>query len=184
MIQQLDIVVFRWLNSWVGTSTFFDWAIRFRAVWFLYIVIAALLLFFIFTLWIRFRDKRRRNLGLVVFAIFSALLARFAVTELVRFIYNRPRPFEVLEEVRQIVEHTGGGSFPSGHATFAFAIAAAVSFYYPKTSILFFLAAFSVGLGRVAAGVHWPSDILGAAAVGILTAWLLGKILKIKSATL
>jgi len=110
---------------------------------------------------------------MVIFAFASAAVARLGVAEIIRFFYNRPRPFETLEGARQLIEHSGGGSFPSGHASLSFAVAAAVYFYYPKTSILFFFAALSIGVGRVAAGLHWPSDILGGAAVGILSAWLL-----------
>ncbi|MDP3727351.1 MAG: phosphatase PAP2 family protein, partial [bacterium] len=55
----------------------------------------------------------------------------------------------------------------SGHAAFFFALAAVVGRYYPKTSVLFYAAAFSLAVSRVVAGIHWPSDILGGAVVGI-----------------
>ena len=180
MVYQLDIIILRWLNSWTGASIFFDWAIIFRATYLFYALVAALLLFTGLTFLPRFRAYRRKNFELVIFALISAIIARFGVTELIRFFYNRPRPFEALEGVHQLVNQAGGGSFPSGHAAFSFALAAAVAFYYPKTSVLFFLAAFSMGMGRIAAGVHWPSDILGGAIVGVLTALALQYILKKK----
>lgn len=180
MLYQLDIIVFRWLNSWAGTNNFFDWAIRFRATWFIYFIVIGIILLVLFSFLPKFRRSLRRNFNLLLFAGLSSLGARFVVTEIIRLFYDRPRPFEVLEGVRQLVEHGGGNSFPSGHAAFVFAIAAAVAYYYPKTSILFFIAALSVGVGRVAAGIHWPIDILGGVAVGVLTAWLLGKTFKIK----
>lgn len=176
-VNQLDLTIFQWLNSWVGTG--WDWAIVFRAVYLWYAVMAAISLFVIVTFFLRFRTYRRRHLELFIFAFVSAAIARFGVTELIRFFYNRQRPFAVLEGVRVLkyqlfdLFNTADGSFPSGHAALAFAVATAVSFFYPKTSILFFLAALSIGFGRVAAGVHWPSDILGGAIVGIGTAWCL-----------
>lgn len=170
-MNQFDLTIFQWLNSWVGTG--WDLAIVFCAVHLWYVVVAAILLFATVTFFPRFSVYRRRHTELFIFAFVSAAVARFGVTELIRFFYNRPRPFEALEGVRKLIEHTGGGSFPSGHAALAFAVATAVSFYYPKTSILFFLAAFSIGFGRVAAGVHWPSDILGGAVVGIGTSLFL-----------
>lgn len=168
MIQNLDIVILRWFNSWAGVG--WDWAIVFRAVYLWYFVMAAAALFVVITFLPKFREYRRRHLELFLFAVLSAFIARFIITEFIRFFYDRPRPFEVLEDVRQLVDHTSGGSFPSGHAALAFAVAATVSLYYPKTSILFFLAALSIGGGRIAAGVHWPSDILGGAVVGIVSA--------------
>lgn len=176
MIQNLDIVILRWFNSWVGTG--WDWAIIFRAVYLWYLVMVAVVLLVFITFLPKFRDYRRRHLELFISVIFSAFIARFIVTELIRFFYHRPRPFEVLEGVR-VLQHqlfgsaTGVGSFPSGHAALAFAVATAFFFYYPRLSILFFLAALSVGGGRIAAGVHWPSDILGGAVVGIVTTILL-----------
>lgn len=168
----LDIYIFNWFNSWAGVRPLWDAAIIFRATYLWYMVMAAVAAFVAVTFFRKFREYRRRNTELLLLAFISAFVARFVVTGLIHILYNRPRPFEVLSGVRQLVNHDIGGSFPSGHASLAFAVATAVSFYYPKTSILFFLAAISIGIGRIAAGVHWPSDILGGAAVGIVTAWL------------
>ena len=44
-----------------------------------------------------------------------------------------------------------------------------------KAGIFFFLASFLIGLARVFSGIHWPSDILVGALVGILSAYLLRK---------
>lgn len=174
----IDVAVLRWLNSWAGTSPFLDWAIIFRATYFWYVVVSAIAGFAIAAFLPRFRETRARNIRLVVHAAASALVARYFFTEVIRLFYNRPRPFESLPDVVQLIPHAGGGSFPSGHAALAFAVAAAVSFYYPKTSILFFLAAFSIGISRVAAGIHWPSDILGGAVVGIIGVWIAEKVLR------
>ena len=171
-MSQLNIIIFRWFNSWAGYSSFIDWTIIFRAEYLWYIMAGVIIAFPLLTFLPKFRVYRKKHFELLYFASLSAVLSRFVVVELIRYFYYRPRPFMELEGVRQLFQHSASGSFPSGHASFAFAIAAAVSFYYPKTSILFFFAAINVGLARVAAGVHWPSDILGGAAVGIASAWL------------
>src|SRR3989344_4572688 len=101
---------------------------------------------------------------------FSAFLARFGFTELIRFFYDRPRPFEV-ENITPLILREGGGSFPSGHAAFLFALAAAIFIYDKRWGVFFFVGAVLVGLGRIWAGLHWPSDILGGAVIGILTAY-------------
>ena len=79
--------------------------------------------------------------------------------------------------VRQLVAHPNGASFPSGHASLAFGIAAGVAYYYPKTSIVFFVAALLVGVGRVVAGIHWPSDIVGGAIAGLMGAFLARRVM-------
>lgn len=176
----LDIEFFKFLNDLAGINLFFDWAIIFYAVYLWYTIMFAVLLFPCLALFPRFHKFFKKNLELFIFTFFSASIARFIVTESIRRIYNRPRPFIVLNNVHQLIDNVhqffnniSTNSFPSGHASLAFAVAASIYFYYPKTSILFFLAAFSVGMGRVAAGVHWPSDILGGAIVGVATAVLL-----------
>lgn len=169
---RLDAIVFQWLNSWVGVHTLWDTLIIFRAVYLWYLVMAGMIFFVAVALLPRYRAYLKRHIELFLLAIISALTARFVITELIRFFYNRPRPFEVFGNIHQLIVHNPGGSFPSGHASLAFAVATAVSFYYPKTSLLFFASAVSIGLGRVAAGVHWPSDIFGGAIVGVLAAYL------------
>lgn len=168
----MDRQVLERLNGLAGTSEAADTVIVFLAIFLWYWVMAAILAFAAISLYPKLRGYLRRNVELVIFAVAAALLARYVVTELIRFLYNRPRPFEILD-IHQLVNHAAGGSFPSGHAALSFAVATAISFYYPKTSILFFLAAVLIGIGRISAGVHWPSDILGGAAVGIGTAWII-----------
>ncbi len=176
MIHSLDLAIFRYFNSWAGISPFFDGAIRFRAVYLLWVMIGAVMLFIIVPFIPKYRRWQNQNVRMGILAFCAALIARFVITELIRLIYPRPRPFETLADVHQVIPHVQTASFPSGHAALAFAIATAVSFYYPKTSIFFFLAALSIGVGRIAAGVHWPSDIVGGALVGIATSITIHKL--------
>lgn len=178
MIRQFDTAIFYLLNSFSGVSRGGDAAIRFCAVYLLYVMIAGATLFFAATLLPRFRGLRTKNTKATLFIIYSAFLARIAIAEPIRFLWHRDRPFEILAGVHQLVTHPNGASFPSGHASLAFGIAAAVYFYYPRTSIFFFFAAISIGVARVAAGVHWPSDIVGGAVVGIATVLIVHFVLK------
>ncbi|MDP3762826.1 MAG: phosphatase PAP2 family protein [bacterium] len=161
-----DVELFRWLNSWAGVRELWDTLIIFRTEWLGYWVGGALGLFLIFG------KEKKRELRMVFEALAASLISRFVFTEIIRYFYNRPRPFEVLQDIYQLVQYDAGGSFPSGHAAFFFALAASVFFYHRVWGIIFFLAALSIGLGRVSAGIHWPSDILGGAVVGILTSFL------------
>jgi membrane-associated phospholipid phosphatase len=57
-------------------------------------------------------------------------------------------------------------SFPSGHATTAFATAVILSLWYPRGAGLFVGLALVAGLSRVVLGAHFPSDVLAGAVVG------------------
>ena len=184
IFQQFDAVVLRWANSWIFRNEWWDALIVFRLEWLPYWVMAGLLTFGLLAFLPKFRGSFRRNWEMIVAAISAGLVVRFGVAELIRAFYDRPRPFEILPDIRQLVSHEGGGSFPSGHAAFFFALAAVVGRYYPKTSIAFYVAALSLSGARVIAGIHWPSDILGGAvigiAVGLLAHQLIQKYLKLK----
>jgi undecaprenyl-diphosphatase len=86
---------------------------------------------------------------------------------------NRPRPFEA-GGVQEILFHRPDYSFPSDHATLLFALA--MSFYlsgYKKLAYLMLVLGITIGAARVMAGVHYPSDIIAGALVGIIAAYLL-----------
>ena len=119
-----------------------------------------------------FRKDIKKASRMVIIALSAGILSRFVFTEAIRFFYNRPRPFEVLNDIYQLVVHSGGGSFPSGHAAFFFALAAGVFIFYRWWGVLFFAFAVSISAGRVIVGIHWPSDILAGAIIGIASAYL------------
>lgn len=133
---------------------------------------AVLGLLIIITFW---REKPRENFwGVWTVAMAAATIARVIITELIRFLWNNPRPFDALSFSPLISEK--GASFPSGHAAFFFAIAFALWFSRGKLkggawiSAIMFIAAVLNGIARVSAGVHWPTDILGGVMVGLLGA--------------
>ncbi len=57
-------------------------------------------------------------------------------------------------------------SFPSSHTTIAFALSVAV--IHDSTFVYFLIGAILVGLGRLAVGVHYLSDVIVGAVVGLL----------------
>lgn len=174
-LRQLDISLFYRIY---GHNPFPDWLTEFNAVYLLYFMIAVIVIITAVTLIPKFTQYKKRGLELFILAFASSVVSRLLITEPLRIYFNRLRPFAALTGVSQIIEHSAGKSFPSGHASIAFALAAVITFYYPKTGAFFFIAALIMGTGRMQAGVHFPGDILAGAAIGILTAFALQKIYK------
>lgn len=181
-----DRVGFEFLNRAAFISPTLDTAIIFVAHWLAYWVVAAFIVWLLAATLPRWRREylsKTWEMGIVAFG--SALIARFGIVEAIRLFYDRPRPFEVLTDLPALasqgnflLQHQGGGSFPSGHATFFFALAAGITPYYPRTSIVFYVAAAAISISRVIGGIHWPSDIIAGALVGILTSIICRAFLK------
>ena len=66
-------------------------------------------------------------------------------------------------------------SFPSGHTVGAFALAGVLLFASPNLPlrVVAVLLAAAVGLSRMLAFRHWPSDVLASALLGLLGAWVM-----------
>lgn len=161
----LDIKLFYLFNDFVGQSRFFDLLVVFLAAYLQYFLILAFFLLLYFS-GIAKQEKLR-----IFWAVFiSVLVARIGLTELIRFFYHRPRPF-VAYRVHQLLSENEW-SFPSGHSAFFFAMATALYLYDKKWGLGFFIAAILMNISRIIAGVHYPSDIIGGAIVGITVAYI------------
>ena len=169
-MNSFDLIVFRWLNSLVFWKDWIDMWIIFKAEFLGWWILVGAALIVIFQR--QNISLIRANRRMVMEALFAGILSRFVFTEVIRFFYNRPRPFEVLENINQLLAHSPGNSFPSGNASFFFAIASSVFFFHRVWGIIFFGMALYMGIGRIEVGIHWPTDILMGMAVGIFSAWI------------
>ena len=83
-----------------------------------------------------------------------------------------PRPCNALSDVRLLVGCTKSFSFPSGHATNAFAVATYLSYNYRRYFPCFFFMAVIIAYSRIYVGVHYPLDVASGALVGGIGALL------------
>jgi undecaprenyl-diphosphatase len=89
---------------------------------------------------------------------------------ILRQLTDRPRPFLVHPLPRPLVHPPSTGSFPSGHSTTAFACATVIAWAAPRLAVPVFVLAALVAWSRVYVGVHYPLDVIGGAALGVLVA--------------
>jgi undecaprenyl-diphosphatase len=119
-------------------------------------------------------DLALRRDGARTVAALEAGLWAAGLTEVIKAAVGRPRPVLYTVDAVAAAENTGNGrSFPSGHTSVAFAFATtywlARKDLDGKPGVLGWLAfgvAAGVGVSRVAAAKHFPSDVLAGAVLG------------------
>lgn len=97
------------------------------------------------------------------------------LSNLIKRVIGRGRP-ELFEQVgplsfQNFFNDWTYQSFPSGHATTAFALCFVVSFLSPRWFPWMLAFAIMISLSRIVVGAHYPTDVLGSVLVGTLGAY-------------
>jgi len=166
----IDLYLFNLINGFAGKWKWLDYTEMFFAKYFEYFLWLVLILFLVINL--------KKYWKMVLEALIAAGFTRFVLVEIIRWLWFRPRPFVSLNFVPLIEKSADEASFPSGHASFYFALSTIVYGYNKKLGILFYIATVLITLARIFTGVHWPLDIFVGAVLGILMGWLLNKIFR------
>jgi membrane-associated phospholipid phosphatase len=97
----------------------------------------------------------------------AALLLAAGATQILQRLVRRPRP-SADHPVRQtLARQPETASFPSSHTAVAVAFTTATARRHPRLAAVFGLLAGVLGYGRVRLRVHWPTDVLGGAVLGV-----------------
>jgi membrane-associated phospholipid phosphatase len=111
------------------------------------------------------------GLGTRLQFLFFAVLVSALTGELFKWIVGRGRPFVGGQANAFNFSHFAGteayASFPSGHATTAFALAFAVAAIWPRARIAVVVYALVIAATRLVLLAHHPSDVVAGALVGI-----------------
>jgi undecaprenyl-diphosphatase len=104
--------------------------------------------------------------------VFAISLGTVTTDNVIKDLVERDRPFARDTRVEVIGNKPNDPSFPSGHATNAFAGAAVLAWLVPEGRIVWFALAAAIAYSRVYLGVHYPFDVMGGALVGLACAAL------------
>lgn len=165
-LARTDIAIFRWINQGKD-SPWLDAVMAFLSgnPYF----VPALVLVAILLVW---KGGARGIVFVVVMSIAAALANEFVVEPL-KDHFQRVRPYAGLTDViLRVGRGTTNASLPSGHAMNAALMATITGWFYPRTLWWVVPVAVGVGVSRIYNGVHYPSDVLAGASLGVASAFL------------
>lgn len=166
----MDYLLFQKIQSLAGQWHWLDIIGIFCAeflIWFMPILVV---LFYFLS-----NQREKLNYKRYFFRAILIIVIAYLISQLIGLVYFRARPYVTHSVVNQLVAAYSEKSFPSDHATLAFALSFAIMKIDKKIGILFFIFAFLIGIGRIFGGVHYPLDIFGGLLVAILSTWLVSK---------
>lgn len=165
--------LFFWINSLAGKNKILDVFFIFLSKYLIFILLALYLFYFARLIW---KDRKIEIKEFIIY--FSGAFFAWAMSKIFKFFISAERPFSFFHLETLLKHNNVFSSFPSGHSTFAFALAFSVYFYNKKIGSIFIFLAFLVALGRVLTGVHYPLDIIFGGLLGSFVSFLLFKAMK------
>ncbi len=161
-VQHIDTLTFLWVHVTKG------FGYRRSARWLsrtgdgpLYLIVAMMLV------WL---DAQRGQMFFWVGVI--AYIIDVSLYLLLKNLIKRDRPAVTIKGYQALITPSDRFSFPSGHTAAAFVFATLVTVFYPLFALLCLIWAAAVGASRVLLGVHYPTDILAGAVLGVSSALL------------
>lgn len=123
----------------------------------IWLILAAVMIYF---------PKTRKAGILVLLAIvLGYLINNFVLKDLI----ERPRPWIDISALEPLIYASNPNSFPSGHTCIAFAVSGIICRTQSKSwALASIAAAILMGFSRLYVGVHYPTDVIAGAIVGII----------------
>lgn len=178
----MDGATLQYAKSFIGRVPFLDGSAVFFASYAPYLYITV----FFFLLYtqgafgkVPALVRKQRRLQFILATLLALLIASGIVAPLLHYVYGRARPF-VEFGWTPLFAHDPDPSFPSNHATLMFTLAAALWQLRKKWGYWFFAAACATGVARVYSLVHYPTDILVGALIGISVVFAVSRVARFK----
>jgi undecaprenyl-diphosphatase len=170
VIRSMDLRFLMWIDS-VDFSTLWDYFFYFITTLgnkgFIWIAISMIL--------IAIPKYRKTGITLFFSLILITLVGEFGLKPLI----GRSRPFQVHSYFELNMVHASGYSLPSGHTSSSFAAAIVLANRFKNQRLLIWSSAVLMGFSRMYFFVHYPSDILLGALLGVASGIIANQLVKI-----
>lgn len=160
-----DLVFTTWINGFAGRWPALDAFGMFAATGLLFVLIILVVLVLAWT--------SPAGRAVVAVELIGTIVIAYVVSQFIGVVAFRERPF-VQHPIRQlIVKDANEKSFPSDHATLAFAVAlpAIAAAWRRWLVVVLACSAAAIAVGRVFVGVHYVSDVLAGGLLALVVWW-------------
>lgn len=108
----------------------------------------------------------------------SLMIILITVNLILKPLIDRARPFEISSDILKnvLISLPSDGSFPSGHTAAAFGAATAAFCCNKRIGSILLVMAVLMGMSRLYFAVHFPTDVIGGAVIGVAAGVLSYKI--------
>lgn len=168
-LYSIDVSIFYFINGTLA-NPLFDKLMPFITEvknWYLVYVLLWLIILF---------KGGKYRIAMAVAMILLITITDQVSSSLLKNLIERVRPCNALPDVHLLAGCTGSFSFPSSHAVNNFAAAMFFGYFYKHLRWILFSVAAIVALSRIFVGVHYPSDVIGGALIGIILGYICVKI--------
>jgi len=179
LVIQIDQSIVIWISHLVGKSAILDRLMMVLANDYFLPVSISLILLYIWFVGRDYPERHKNKMAVVCGAISIGACMGFVL--IANSIWRHPHPFQDMPQLLDPVTNhifypVHDPSFPSNSSALTFAAAAGVWQFNRKWGFIMLVPAILMPLAKVYAAVYYPSDVIGGAILGILTAFFIAKI--------
>jgi len=163
----IDKSIFLFINNYCSNAVFDVFFMTITEAKFWIIPSIAAMIFFI-------KHEKKKAVVILGLAVITVAISDPVSSQILKPIFRRYRPCHpefFIQGGNFLAGMRTSLSFPSSHSMNIFAQAALFSCFYPSKAPIFYSFASLIGISRIYVGVHYPSDIVGGAFFGIITAY-------------
>ncbi|MDE2838529.1 MAG: phosphatase PAP2 family protein [Chloroflexota bacterium] len=172
----MDSAIVLFLNAGVGNVAPFDSLMKVLVSDYFVPVTGSLALV---SLWMTGTHETRPLNQVTTIVAAAAIGCANAITTIINNVVERPRPFVDNDLATGLFYSPTDPSFPSNTASVGFALATAVFLRHRRLGGVLYALAFCWGFARVYAGVHYPTDVLAGAAIGVVAALAMAALFRV-----
>lgn len=112
--------------------------------------------------------EEKKNKPKLVALFIAFVLSVISVEIILKNLVRRLRPELVIPFTIIVGSKSGSYSFPSGHATIAFAAAYVLGQHHRRMKWIYYLLAILIAFSRIYVGEHYPVDVIAGSLLGLL----------------